>query len=251
MRLEIFNQVLDVSKVPTSYGYTDAESHAKSTRPPWTKHGMVLVSKQFSAEYRQAFYERTRFFLRVDGKNAYRADQALLRSTPGQDLLNSWNTPVAFLSSLRHCTLYIEIGDIAASPESSHSISQIVKSASDLKEAKRVRNEMKMFQSLDTLKYEDVFFDDYLKMSVSKLVDQMQQLRSIHLVWETTVPYRSGQRFFTSTAANWTWDAPGKPFVERLKEKWNLRELRVKVRDKYGDTMIKAERGEGGKWGED
>ncbi|KAF2009916.1 hypothetical protein BU24DRAFT_427952 [Aaosphaeria arxii CBS 175.79] len=282
IRLEIFNHLLNVSHVPSSYGYTGPARVSTRTlarpKPTTVRHGMVFVSKTLGAEYRQAYYERTRFFLRIDSQNCFTAVPALINSSsssggttsptavaqpsgPGahepqqqpqqqqqyQDgVPNFWNAPLALLSSLRHCTLYIELGDIASSPRSSHSLSQVVRSHRDIFEARRVREEMKTFSSFDDLKAGDAEFDSTLMAAVQRLLDQMAQLRSIQLVWETSVPVRA--RFTTACATNWMWVSLGQPFVEGLRRRANLRGLQVKLGDSFGDTVYVAQRGKEGKW---
>ncbi|KAF2473968.1 uncharacterized protein BDR25DRAFT_126570, partial [Lindgomyces ingoldianus] len=252
IRLEIFNHVLDLSCIPLTYGYTSPFTGQR--KPTLHKHALLLVSKQISSEYRQAFYERTRFFLRIYASNAFQALPMLLHFTRTQSntprasapFPNFWNAPDALLANLRHCTLYIEIGEIASAPQSSHSVSQIARSSIDLNEAHQMVHEMKKYSSLNALKKNDSCFDNTLKCGIHKLLGHMTQLRSMHLVWETT---RQGSRKFSNmTDANWTWATLGKPFVEALMMKRGLKRLQVVVGDRYNDVNEKHHKGVGGRW---
>lgn len=254
IRLEIWRHLHDANNLPRSYGYT-CPSHLSNTHRTVRKHGMLFVNKQLSAEYCQQFYERTRFFLHIDKLNAFTGAPALLAKPPppGQlketVILNFWNAPHALLQNLRHCTVYIEIGEIASCGQASHSLSEVNRANSSMREARRVRMEMQTFRSLEEYKAADSSFDAAIQTAIHKLLEVMEQLRDIQLVWESTVPNR--MRSISSMAdSKWGWSALGEPFVDQLKMKRSLRKFQIKVGDRYTDIVHSAVRGEGGKWRE-
>ncbi|KAF2121448.1 hypothetical protein BDV96DRAFT_640840 [Lophiotrema nucula] len=263
LRLHLWDCVLAANNVPRSYAYTRNEDEISpqdpEAKPPtFTKHGPVLVSKKFSAEYRQAYYEHTRFFFHINSLNAF---EALPQLAQGPRLRNSafekhvstlpnfWNASDKLLSSLRHCVLYIEIGDIASESYSAHSVSRVVRANISLPEARRVRMEMKTFNSHAAMKEQDSDFDLTLINAIQRLIRHMAQLRSVQLVWNLDVvtPARN-ERFSTSLNTDWSFRTLGEPFVVPLQAKRMLRRFEVKVGDKWEDTIVKGERGEGGKW---
>ncbi|KAF1994770.1 hypothetical protein P154DRAFT_567091 [Amniculicola lignicola CBS 123094] len=274
IRLEIWTQLLTLNSIPRSFGYTspyrdglgrtgDEEDDPSLTLPPLRTHAMILASRQLSAEYRQAYYERTNFFLRVDSTNAFRTLPQLASSsstTPSllsatsnsaaSSLPNFWNAPVALLSSLRHCTLYVEIGDIACAPPSVHSAAGAVRALRDPSDGRRA---MMNFSSYEELKAGDAPFDSTLLSAVIAMLAAMKQLRSIIIVWETSTPLHTSPRLTPTRTANWTWPVLGKPVVDTLRMRacaGALRKWQVQVGDRYADTMLQAEKGEGGLWNE-
>jgi hypothetical protein len=238
---------------------------------------MILANKELSAEYRQVFYERTKFFLRVDAQNVFFGapelaatttppfEQAL--STPihtngdtsadpshprtetesaeyGGGVRNFWNAPPGLLRSLRHCTLYVELGEIAGCGRAAHSLSQVKRSDANVVEAHRVRREMiANYRSFSELKAADAVFDNMMKNCVKETLRQMEQLRSVQLVLETTVGRRVGVR----ATANWNWENLGAEIVEELKGRRRLERMQVKIGDCRGEFMYSAYR-ENGQW---
>ncbi|KAF2866242.1 hypothetical protein BDV95DRAFT_205589 [Massariosphaeria phaeospora] len=264
IRLEIFHYVFDLGNTPRAFGYTcyqlpKPKSKDKSSLPqpcvsnPLNNHGMILTNQELSAEYRQCFYERTTFFLQISSHNAFLGapQLALPSSTPSNPppptsppFPNFWNVPSSLLSSLRHCTLYIELGAIASQPASLHSVSQIVRANTSQADAHLVRQELKTHTSLADIKAQDTAFDIALCAAIGALFAHMQQLRSVKLFWETSVV--GGVN--TATSTNWTWDTFGVPFVAVLEEKKPLREFQITVGGQEADVVYKAKRREGGKW---
>ncbi|KAF2265801.1 hypothetical protein CC78DRAFT_578973 [Lojkania enalia] len=260
IRLDICNHILDFSNIPRSFAYTgditeDSSDIIPNTKriPSFHKHGMILVSKELSAEYRQAYYERTRFFLQICSSNAFFRLPTLAHSNierrpplaPSMSTLpNFWNAPENLLNSLRHCTLYIEIGEIASHVDAAHSVSRMLRANSSCPEAGRVRAEMKTFSSLAEMKAQDKLFDTCLVSAVQELLIRMEQLRSVQLVWETFV----SRLFDRSHATNWTWDVLGQPFVELLRGRRLMKEFRIRVGDQCGNMEIEDRRNVDGKW---
>lgn len=258
IRIEICNYLLEANNIPRSYGYT-GPTHENKRKPQIRKHGLGFVSKMIGAEYRLAFHERTHFFLRIDSQNAFRGAPTLgsnqVMQREPNEFNNFWNAPSALLANLRHCTLYIELGDIASCPESIHSLSQVIRS-SKASEAMRVREEMKAFSSYEQLKAQDKLFDREIQAAIYILIERMGQLRSVQVVWDTTVsrPSRSSVRNSrlshrnTNLATNWEWKELGAPLVDTLLERPHLRKIQVKVGDARDDTVYKAQRVDGAKW---
>jgi hypothetical protein len=240
---------------------------------------MVLVSRQISTEYRQAFYERTKFFLRIDSQNAFKGVPEIALSLPhteeglgeeesgeegsgeegsGEGVLsenvprpdsifpNFWDAPDALIASLRHCTLFIEIGDIACHPASTNGLSQCLPSYAS-KRHKQINHFLLASQpaTAEARTAWDTAFNKAIKDAVRNLLEGMQQLRSVQLVWETSLA--TGQ---TGCPADdvWSYAALGAPLVEMLQERRILRKFQVKVGDKYEDVDMRGERGEGGEW---
>lgn len=260
IRLEIAKELLNANQIAPSYGYT-GPLHLSQKRK-LRKHAMILVNKELSMEYRQVFYERTKFFFRVDAQNAFNGAPELasvttppseqgppIQSYPstihGGVLRNFWNAPEGLLRSLRHCTLYIELGVIAGCGRAAHSLSQVTRSDTNLVEARRVRREMMLFRSLSELKAADTEFDNKMKDCILEILRRMEQLRSVQLVWETTV----GRRVGLSEMVDWNWETLGVDIVKELKAKRGLEKMLVKVGDCRVDTVYIAEK-ESGEWKE-
>ncbi|ORY18300.1 hypothetical protein BCR34DRAFT_596243 [Clohesyomyces aquaticus] len=271
IRLDIYNYALTLTAIPSSFGYTGPYT-GRRVKILHT-HALILVSKQVSVEYRQAFYERTRFFLRIDPSNAFLGAPGLANPNPptntttnqnknknktksknknkfstpnlflGLESLhnpddssppNFWSAPPSLVSNLRHCTLYVEIGEIAACPQSIHSLSALVRSEQDTSNARQVILQMKAHRSLSSLQANDSVFDQTLLSAVLQLLDNMQQLRSLQLVWETTRP---GGGYADRATTNWKWETLGRPCVERAKGLEKLRDFRVGVGNQMGDVV--------------
>lgn len=249
IRLDICDAILDLSNIPRSYGYT-APLHIPHKTALHT-HGMLLVNQAISAEYRQAFYERTKFFFRIDSHNAFRGipELALQDQAQGQDaaetaagLPNFWDAPDALLANLRHCTLFVEIGEVACHRQSAHSLSVLVRPSAGLRSFSPT--EAPTLTSDEDVAAKDAAFDAAFVAAVHKLLDGMLQLRSVQLVWETTPGIRS---YWETLTGDWTWEGLGEPFLEILMGKRLLREALVKVGDKENDLTRQAKRVEG-KW---
>ncbi|KAH7116002.1 hypothetical protein B0J11DRAFT_510351 [Dendryphion nanum] len=270
IRLVICNYLLDANNIPRTYGYTGPVPISTSRSmvntgggsaqgPRIRKHALGFASKQIGAEYRQAFYERTRFFLRIDDHNAFRAIPSLSQSatTPPPtltDVPNFWRAPDALLTSLRHCTLYIELGDIASAPQSTHSLAQVIRASQANSEATRVREEMKTFSSYDQLKEQDTIFDHTIQDAIYNLLQHMGQLRSVQVIWDTTsfrhrnMYWSVSSQMSVRAATKWQWKDLGEPLVERLQQRRQLKKLQVKVGDMHEDWVYNSERVEGGGW---
>lgn len=174
------------------------------------------------------------------------AEQAQTKGI-GTGTPNFWRAPDALLANLRHCTLFVELGEIACDAKAIHSLSRITRSNLSLTDARAVRGELKTFRSHAEVKAKDAEFDSSIVSAVLALLEHMQQLRSVQLVWDTTVAGTRTSRA-TSSNTNWTWDFLGAVFLDCLKEKRNMRELRVKVGDRYGDTVYQGKKIDGGEW---
>ncbi|OCK81522.1 hypothetical protein K432DRAFT_381275 [Lepidopterella palustris CBS 459.81] len=107
LRLQIFSYLLH--NMPSSYGYTGSDQPEPSDsvltaaasparQTPLRRHGMLLANAQLSAEYTQAFYERTDFFFYISGSNGLRPP--------------FWKLSPAMLPNVRRCKLYIELAAI-------------------------------------------------------------------------------------------------------------------------------------------
>ncbi|KAF2688202.1 hypothetical protein K458DRAFT_415229 [Lentithecium fluviatile CBS 122367] len=240
LRLEICNHLLSANNIPCSYGYTGPISPSANKdhkiqlppRPPH-RHALLFVSKQFSAEYRQCYFERTTFFLRVDRDNAFSTvpelDRHQKRTRASVGVPNFWRAPDALLRSLRHCTLYIELGDIASAHQSRHSVALNKRDS---------RNKLKAFGSLSEIRAQDAIFDTAIISSILLLLPHMQQLRTVQLVWDTST--ESYTRAW-GNSTKWNWETMGEVFVDCLKRK-GMRRIVVKVGDRFGHDMWK------GKW---
>jgi hypothetical protein len=245
LRFLIYNHLFTLNNVPPSYGYTGLPHNRPSA--PLRTHALLLASSQLSLEYRQAFYERTRFFLRIDTSNAFRGAPGLSTtptSSTNTPIPDFWNTPTSLVTSLRHCTLYIEIGDIAPHARSTHSLALEHRANASLSEAKLVREEMKRFSSFAAMQAANSHFDNTLVAAVHALLDAMKQLRSVQLVWDTGVD-RSIRR---GAGTCWGWEELGVPFVRVLEGRKGLREVMVRVGDSQVDHVRHVKRGEGGTW---
>ncbi|KAF2708755.1 hypothetical protein K504DRAFT_455696 [Pleomassaria siparia CBS 279.74] len=260
IRLDIFTHVLDVSNVPTRYGYTGLRPMRDSTEPRriLRTHGLVAVNKELGAEYRQAFYERTEFFLRIHASNAFEGIPQLKAPPPPMNaedqtkreegeiaarererereggIPNLWNAPDALIASLRHCIIYIELGEIKWHKDSSHSVKKLFPTVTP---AHVVTHRFEVYDE------DDVAWDAQLKAAVFKIVD-MQQLRSVQLVWDNTI----GDTLKTEKLAQWIWDSYGQPFVDALQKKRNLRSFQVRIGNRTDDMDLRGNRGEGDKW---
>lgn len=255
--LDIFNQLLEFNNIPRSYGYTGAVPSAPtSNSSPYTppksrhKHATFFVSKQFSALYSQCFYERTTFFLRIDSKSAFKGVPDLSRklrpnhqASHSEGIPDFWGAPKALLSSLRHCTLFIELGDIATHPHSLHSISSIARSNISLDDAHVVRKELETYSSLAEIRAQDALFDSALISAVLTLFAHMQQLRSVNLVWDIAIHSMTSTAIRNNT--NWDWERLGETFVACLKRKRMMGEVRVKVGDQWKDASWNGAREDG------
>ena len=191
---------------------------------------MVIVSKQLSAEYCQAFYEPTKFFLRIDSQNVFMGIPSQVSKThpnPEPPFPNFWDAPDALLVNLRHCTLFVELGESACYGASMHALSRKAKPGTD--------TERRWAQG--------VAFDKAIKDAVGRLLEGMRQLRSVQLVWETTAGDTQSNR-----KEDWSWEGFGDPFVKKFQEKWTLKSFRVRVGDKYEDVEWRGERVKEGKW---
>jgi hypothetical protein len=190
---------------------------------------MVLVSKQLSAEYRQAFYERTKFFLRIYGHNAFKGiaplEVTMTRPNTQPPLPNFWDAPDALLMNLRHCTLFVELGDSAC-----YSASMRLQT-------------VRLGTAIERQWVQGAVFDKAMEDAVGRLLEGMHQLRSVQLVWETTV----GDRQSISTEG-WSWEQFGDPFVKMFQEKRTLKRFQVRVGDMSENVEWKGDRAKGGKW---
>jgi hypothetical protein len=199
----------------------------------------LFVSQQFSAEYRQCYYERTTFFLRVDTSNAFRAipelghDKKLVSTTVG--VPDFWRAPETLLRNLRNCTLYIELGDIASATTSLHSVSL---------NNRKARTQLQGYGSLAEIRAQDSLFDSTFRSAIFNLLSHMQQLRCVQLVWDTS---KIGTTRAWDDSTNWTWKSLGEPFVECFKKNGTMRDINVKVGDRFGDNTWKGKR-ESGEW---
>jgi len=261
--------ILDLSNVPSTYGYTGPFNlHRK---PELQKHGMILVSKTISAEYRQAFYERTNFFLRIDNRQAYKAIPILHRmSVTAADrfqlqderitakdatLPNFWDAPDAMLRNLRHCTLFVELGEIVQHRKNAY-LQSVARNSTTTKNLHEGAKSMRSFlQSRkfkghinenirENVKEDNKALVSKIASTIHRLLDGMQQLRSIHLVWETTMGTDRDQ----SCAELFKWEDFGYPFVYRLQKIWNLKEFRIKIGNRLNDRGCEGVKTEGGKW---
>jgi len=198
---------------------------------------MLFVSQQFSAEYRQCYYERTTFFLRVDRSNAFRAIPALNRYgnrvCAADAVPDFWSAPDALLRSLRNCTLYVELGEIASNVTSLHSISL---------NKRKAREQLLGYGSLAEIRAQDSLFDSAFRSSILNLLPHMQQLRSVYLVWDTS---KDGTTRAWDDSTDWTWESLGEPFVEYLKQKVTIRAISVKVGDRFGYALWTGKREDG------
>lgn len=76
-------------------------------------HSMCLVSRKLGAEYRQLYYERTRFFLRIHLGNVLHGIPHLIHGTSASEAFpDFWGAPKILFEYLRECTVYVELGDI-------------------------------------------------------------------------------------------------------------------------------------------
>ncbi|KAF2658733.1 hypothetical protein K491DRAFT_689805 [Lophiostoma macrostomum CBS 122681] len=278
LRFLIYAHLFVLNGVPTSFGYSSRPQLRHGNRyTPLRTHALLLASTQLSLEYRHAFYERTRFFLRIDSSNAFRGapglaipigcvsepatgtsspstlTPVLASATPPPTSTSPtpppiprfwWHMPSDLLPHLRHCTLYIEIGDIAPSAPSTHSLALEHRANASLSEAKLVREEMKRYSSFAAMQAANRQFDDTLVDAVHKLLEAMRQLRSVMLVWDTSVD----QRIRRGAGTCWGWEELGGPFVRVLEGREGVREVRVRVGDCKSDHEVLVRRGEGGVW---
>ena len=189
----------------------------------------MLVSKQLSAEYRQAFYERTKFFLRIYGHNAFKGIDSLevpvTRPNTQPLLPDFWDVPDALLVNLRHCTLFVELGDSACYGASM-----------------RLQT-IGLGAAIERQWVQGAVFDKAIKDAVGRLLEGMHQLRSVQLVWETDVGNSDG-----ILTEGWSWEQFGDPFVKMFQEKRTLKRFQVKIGDKNENVEWKGNRAKGGKW---
>ncbi len=134
-------------------------------------HSMVLVCKQLGAEYRQVYYESTKFEFNVTTHNVLRALPSLAEENRPEDnpnglfpTLNCWGVSNDLFPNLRRCDLHIGLTNI----------------------------ELAMYS--DPSQEEDIILDAYLDNSITQtvkaLIASMHQVRQIHLAWITHVPGR-------------------------------------------------------------
>jgi len=201
---------------------------------------MLYVNKQFSAEYRQCYYERTTFFLRIHASNVGKstapdnvpalhaavehisnhwkqtgnqlASAAAADASLESALPNFWDAPIGLLTSLRHCTIYIELGSCELSPQTLRNGDEDLSSLLGLVPAPGSTAATR------------------LKLDVLRLVMLMAQLRTVRLVWET--PKR---KFKWAGTGDWRWELLGKSCAECLKGKKSLTGIEVKVGDSSSD----------------
>jgi hypothetical protein len=276
LRLVIWDLLLNANNIPRSYGYTGPVVPLSATDPnklpscPTHRHAMLFVSPEFSAEYRQCYYERTTFFLRIDENNAFRGAPQLegVKATVDRSpeaVPNFWGAPDALLQNLRDCTLYIEIGNIAS--ESVHGLAmaergELRKSAGELF-GKLSANDPR-FQSvalirpnteviyhtfgdpdpgtvpsapalvmdelLTKIHAKNSIFNASFRDAILHLLSEMKQLRRVQLVWDTN---RDSFATPPTELTDWTWDTMGKPIVDSLKAQKNLSYINVRLGQEF------------------
>jgi hypothetical protein len=246
IRLEIWTNLLSLLNTPTYHSYThtgpipptdhrhanQAVFSAQHPKSETYKHSVLLVSQQFSHEYRQCFYERTTFFLRVDAMNAFLGVPELNGEQPpwametvidnnkglGTGIPRFWGDSDALLRNVRHCTLFIELGAVASKNMDSYGESGF----------------LNMVVAVERWN----FFDTTIVDSILRVLHSMQQLRSISLVWAVGT---SARFLFRSSV----WDRFGKPSEEVLKEKKSVVECKVKVGNQFQETVWSGKREKG------
>ncbi|KAF1955664.1 hypothetical protein CC80DRAFT_76908 [Byssothecium circinans] len=252
LRLEIWARLLSLSNTSTyrSYSYTGPiqqtrydNSHVNQSMfdaahpKVQNKHSALFISKQFSSEYRQCYYERTTFFLRIDHENAMNAVSDWTERSV--KVPRFWGDSDLLVSNLRHCTLYIELCDIVSFESSSSrpSVPGSFHNASSPKNSERI--------PLPASHTQDPSKSPILAAILS-LLSAMQQLRTINFVWVTTRPQsRWSWDRKDACAPGRKWEELGQPVVEILKGKRNITKMRIKVGNQWQEIVWSGEREKG------
>lgn len=203
-----------------------------------TTHSMILVSKQLGAEYRQTYFNRTRFFLRIGLHNVLEGIPHLITASPERLIFpNFWRTSPELFENLRSCTLYIELGDI----EKAVHVDRLHPSG--------------------VLK--DTTFDTNITTAIQALIASMRQLQNVKLVWSTSCSDRVPLSLRTDPTPLHTfhhaWQRPRLPldkamtdynrgvfidaFANTLMAKKSIRQFYISIGDEVEDLDIKWERG--------
>ena len=211
---------------------------------------MIIVSKQLSAEYRQVYYERTSFFLRIDHQNLSRGIPHLAKEEKEEvvsqpPVPNFWGASKSLFENLRYCTLYIELSSIE---KAQGPVSQ--------------RAGWGWHRKLN---------DTDVTTSIQTLIRSMRQIRTIHIVCDTNLrrhasstmakdlkqtcvgrkPYFTAEerrQEYAQAIRKIYWNTFIRPFADLLMSKRSLRKFRIKIGDAAADLELSSEAGQNGQW---